>query len=447
MKQPTTSVQLSLFGGLDLSALNKPKVEEGGGSTVSLAQHRQQELSQAIQSKDEARVAEAIASFSSASGLPPTVEGKRLAELLADHFCPRIAARLQSAGMAVPNTSSFLSYLHDTGSVECVDWFLRNTRLGEMPALEDRSDVFFRTVRAACQSGNYELGMYYLDKCPLTTPQARTCKGARAFFPYCLDPVLASALNSSDAQKVGAAILAIHRHGLLLPVVHALSTRLEMTDLACIQKACTNPEVSRTLSSLFPIKLDLEFYCQSTLAILDVRVPEQTHLQAENFIELAALRAAPAVSQLLAHPVLGPKIASALVDRKDTPRRLAYLSYHAQERRLPEIVPDLFAHTHAWRDKDGNNVGHYLAARPTSDTRQERIQMGPSAHNLTASYGPGSRGELLVQHARQWCLEENKNGKTPLAFIVPKARANLTRQLLRSMAPSRSREKRGFPGM
>lgn len=446
---PASTAQLALFGGLDLSVA-KLMAEEGeptGSTTPSLSQRRQRELVQAIESRNEDRVAQAIASFPSGSGLPPTVEGKRVAEILADHFSASSAARLVSAGLAVPNTSGFLEYLHGVGNAECVDWFLRNTRLGEMPNLPERAKVFFRTVRRACQSGDYELGMYYLAKCPLTSPDIRTPEDGAVFFSYCVWPVLETAMKSGDPQKLGDAILAIDRHKLLLPVIHTLSNRLEMTDLATIQKACVNPEVARAVSRLFPMNLGLDFYCQSTLVVLDLRVPEQKHLVAEDFIEFVTLQAAPALNQLLSDTSCGPRVAALLVDKKDAPRRLAYFSFHAQERRLAEMLPHLFKYTHTWRDSNGNNVGHYLAARPTTDARQERVQLGPSSHSLVASHGPGSRGEMLVQHARQWCLEENEDGKNPLAFIIPKARASLTRQILRSMAPIRSGSKRNVRGM
>ena len=441
MPRSAPPVADALFAGLDLSGVGFVEMAPSSPPAESPTHRRQKRLAEAIRSGRLEDVRLAAADFPSSSGIPAMLRGERAAELLASHFSKEVASALVSAGLQVPTTITFLSYLHKLGDVHALDWFLQNTRLGRLAkkgeSVQGRmtEKAFSQQVRGVCWDGQHELAMYYMNTCHLTKEPRQL--GNDSLFDGPAAPLLAAAMRTHDRDRFSELSLAANRHGVFSRALKAALADTEWNDLLFLQDVVRqNPEIARVMSASFPMEYEASDYNQSALVLLGLPVHAKTVIAAGDIIEAIVISGAPALVPILANPEHGPRAASFLVapgkEEEEARCRLAWFSHNIQEARLSAVMPHLYRCLEQWRDSAGNNVGHYLAARPTSDPRQEKTQKAGLA--TIASFGPGARGELLVQHAKGWCLEENASGKTPLSFITPKSRAQLTRQLLREVS-------------
>lgn len=445
MTRPPPSITDALFAGIDLSDLAVADASPSSPPSESPTHRRQRHLAAAIRSGDIDEVRNAASAFPSSAGIPAMLRGERAAEILASHFSKEVAEVLVSAGLQVPTTITFLSYLHKLGDVRTLDWFLQNTHLGRLAKKGERSygrmteDAFFRQVRGACWDGNHELAVYYMTACHLTKEPRQP--GNDRLFDGPSSPLLEAALRTHDRTRFSEMAMAIDRHGVFSRALKSTLSGLEWNDLLFLQDtARKEPSLARIMAASFPMEYEASDYNQASLVLLGLPVHNKAVITANDIIESLVISGAPALVPILAHPGHGARVASFLVapgKSEDEARcRLSWFSHNIQETRLVEVLPHLYRCLESWRDSAGNNVGHYLAARPTSDPRQEKTQK--IGYATVASFGPGARGEMLVQHAKTWCLEENASGKTPLYFIAPKARSQLTRQMLREVAAAPS---------
>lgn len=426
-----------LFAGMNLELVSdvikepssKSKVREGNPKSA---------LAEAIMSRDVGRVREVLDGSTKLSKVPIYLGEHRSADLVASYFSKDVAELLLKHGLPVPQTKSFMDHLHSLDDVKTLDWFIENTLIGQVSAKNNSKQgemhfsAFMQPMRMCLNEAKVALSLYYLNECRISS-DPKGWKGDNVFFHMNFLKLFSGVVRAGDVHALEKVVAAIHRHGHLATVVKSFLPDMTMEQLRTIFKASQNSKVRGCLTSVFPINIEVNEYARSPLLLLHPEhsitcLEGKVNLSLGNMIEAATVMGSPAVIDLMKDEKMGPVVASYLTDQPDASFRLSYFSWNVREKTLKEMLSDLYKWKKGWRDAERNGVGHYLAAKPSSDTtRDARVRVGKI---MVSMNGTADRGEMILKFAPEWAVSQNIHGKTPMSFARPKAVASMTRRAL-----------------